>query len=95
MSLADVPRSPTFTVAAGTLGMSSDAHLWVGGAAGMRLRGRWRVEAEVGWDRNWVEDRFFRPPPQTPDEPYEPGLLYTRRTEDWFRTMQLGVRYRL
>lgn len=92
-SLADLPRAPTVSVAVGSVGMGPDAHLWVGSAAGMALRGRWRVEAELGWDRNWVEDTFFPPPPGTPDEPFIPGPLYTRRSNEWFRTMQVGMRY--
>jgi hypothetical protein len=94
-SLADLPRAPTVSVAVGSVGMGPDAHLWVGGAAGIALRGRWRVEAELGWDRNWVEDTFFHPPPTGPAEPFIPGPLYTRRSDVWLRTMQVGMRYRM
>ena len=94
-SLTRSPRAPTVAVAAGSLGTGKEAHPWVGGAAGVSVGGAWRMEAEVGWDRNWVEDRFFTAPPANPEEPYVPALLYTRRSNEWFRTIQLGVRYRL
>jgi len=92
-ALTRSPRSPTVSIAGGTMGVS-DPHPWVGGAVGVPVRGAWRVEAEVGWDRNWVEDSFVIVPREEPTEPF---VLtgYTRRTEEWFNTLQLGVRYRL
>lgn len=92
-ALTRSPRSPTVSIAGGTMGVS-EPHPWVGGAVGVPVRGAWRVEAELGWDRNWVEDRFVIIPRDEPTEPFVP-TGYTRRTEEWFNTFQVGVRYRL
>lgn len=90
VALGSTPRSATVTVAGGSLGIGGGAHPWVGVAAAVPLRGRWRLEAEVGADRNWVRDRFF-----TVDENAAPAPLYTRESEEWFRTVQVGVRWGL
>jgi hypothetical protein len=91
LALADGTRAPTLTVAGGSIGLGGDAHPWAGASAGVSVRGRWRVEAEVGYDRNWVEDSFTGPDPTNPQNPFRPA--YVRRSEEWYRTMQIGVRY--
>jgi hypothetical protein len=90
VSLADVPLAPTLSVAAGSIGMG-DAHPWVGASAGVRVRRRWRLEAELGYDKNWVEDAFWERDPTDPAAPWQ--LAYVHRTEDWYQTIQIGVRY--
>lgn len=89
-ALTASPRSATVTVAGGSLGVR-DPHPWFGASAGVPLRGRMRLEAELGWDRNWVEDRFLEEDPQNPQGPHI--IAYTRRTEEWYRTLQIGLRW--
>lgn len=88
-SLTDSPRAPTLTVAGGSVGVRSGAHPWFGASAGVHLRGRWRLEAETGYDRNWVEDTFVEHDPAGGRD----RVAYVRRTEDWYQTMQIGLRY--
>jgi hypothetical protein len=90
-SLTDSPRAPTFTIAGGSVGVADDGHPWFGASAGVHLRGHWRFEAEAGADHNWVEDRFLEFDPSDPSSP--PQLAYVRRTEKWYRTVQIGIRY--
>ncbi|HEX6372006.1 MAG TPA: hypothetical protein VF006_23985 [Longimicrobium sp.] len=89
-SITGTPRGPTITVAGGSLGVNEGSHPWMGAALGVQVR-RWRMEAELGQDRNWVEDTFVEPDPQ---DPYgRRRIAYVRRSENWYRTMQIGVRY--
>ncbi|HEU4881194.1 MAG TPA: hypothetical protein VFT45_03080 [Longimicrobium sp.] len=90
-SLTDSPRAPTFTIAGGSVGVATDGHPWFGASAGVHLRGHWRFEAEAGADHNWVEDRFMEFDPSNPSSP--PQVAYVRRTEDWYPTIQLGLRF--
>lgn len=91
VALTASPRAPTLTVAGGSVGVTADAHPWFGAAAGVQVRGRWRFEAEAGADRNWVEDTFLEEDPANPFGPHR--IAYVRRTEDWYPTIQLGLRY--
>lgn len=90
VALTASPRAPTLTVAGGTVGVTADAHPWFGAAAGVQVRGRWRLEAEAGADRNWVEDTFYD---FDPSNSRPPKFAYVRRTEQWYPTLQLGLRY--
>ncbi|WP_420126260.1 hypothetical protein [Longimicrobium sp.] len=90
VALTASPRAPTLTVAGGTVGVTADAHPWFGAAASVQVRGRWRFEAEAGADRNWVEDTFYD---FDPSPPGPPEFAYVRRTEGWYPTIQLGLRY--
>lgn len=90
-ALRSDPRAPTVHLAGGSLGVGRNAHPWVGVMAGTPLlRTRWRIEAELGYDRNWVEDRFLEPDPADPFGPHRVAEI--RRSDEWFRTMQIGVR---
>ncbi|HEX5869501.1 MAG TPA: hypothetical protein VFY65_03735 [Longimicrobium sp.] len=90
-ALTDSPRAPTLTLGGGSFGVNKGSHPWVGASAGVQVLRRWRVEAELGYDRNWVEDTFIEMDTIAPYGPAE--VLYVDRTERWYRTTQIGIRY--
>jgi hypothetical protein len=70
-------------------GLDGDRTPWLSTAARVPLWRTVSLEAEAGWNRNWIRDTYFRENSFHSDA-WE--VLYVDRFEGWLPTVHLGIR---